>query len=736
MKNKLLSFFWIFMFCNLFSQDDKILLSVSESEISVYDFLKNYYKNKLETDTLSFEDSLQEYLDLYVNFKLKVVEAERLGLDTLPTFIRELEGYRRQLVKPYLTDRIASEELLDEAYDRLKSEVSASHILIKTNFEEEDTLRAYNKILKIKTKLDQGDDFIKLAKQFSEDPSVKENDGDLGYFSALQMVYPFESAAYETPVGSISNIVKSRYGYHVLKVNDKRLSRGEVKVAHILLMGDKKSGSDPIEIKEKIYEIYDSLLIGTSFEIMAEKYSDDKKSALQGGELGWFGTNKMVKSFEEMAFSLDTIGSLSQPFETELGWHIVKLLDKKSLPPFSDLKESLKKRVERDSRSQKTRNIVVNRLKNEWDFYENPAAKKIFYNIIDEDFLNGVDVSKKIDGKGHVMFLFNEMYDISERYIYQKDFLDYLTNFRSRLNVKTNFKTIVDQFYNTFKEQKILELESNNLEEKHDSFRLLYSEYHDGILMYQLQKDEVWDKAIKDTLGLSDYYMKNQVNYIWPNRLDVKMYHCNDSRTLNKVNRKLKWGKIDDASLLKEINKTSTLNLHIQDSIFSFGDNPIIDSFVFSLDWHLLKKDDIILTDNNIILYISEVLPSRFKLLSEIKGIVISDYQSFLEQEWLRKLREKHTVFIDEKVLEALKKREIILSGDEIKELKDGEYIESYPLYYGGTKQYIRHNQSDKKTYSEPSEFSDIFDITVKKLGSSVDTFFGWRGNIYNTQMK
>lgn len=701
MKNKFL-YFLVFIFLNIYAQDERRLLSIADTNISIDDFLKNYHKNKLETDTLSFTESLDEYLDLYIKFQLKVIEAKNLGLDTVPSFIRELSGYRKQLVKPYLTDNTVSDQLLKEAYDRLKYEVSVSHILIR--HDDTDTTVAYNKALSVQKKLKNGADFVSLAKQVSEDPSVKENNGDLGYFSALYMVYPFESAAYNTPVGSISDIVKTRFGYHILKINDKRPSRGEVKVAHILIKNPSQNKTDlKINAQNKINEIYDSLVLGFDFSALAKKYSDDKKSGSQGGELDWFGANKMVKEFEEIAFNLESIDAFSKPFQTEFGWHIIKLLDKKNLPPFAEIQESLKQKVERDSRSQKTRDVVLNRLKKEWGFVEDVSAINIFYRLINEDFISGDDLSKKIPGKGRVMFLFNNQYDESQRYVFQEDFIQFLNSFRSRIKQQTDFNHVVDQLYTTFKEQIILELESSNLEYKYDDFKLLYNEYHDGILMYQLQKEKVWDKAIIDTLGLTTFYNENKLNYIWPNRVRAKIYSCKDVRIYNKVNRKLNWG-IEDSVLLSDVNRTSTLNLAITDSVFSQGDNELIDKHVFSLDWDLIQKSDVILCDNNKIIYVVDLLPSSHQLLEEIKGLVISDYQSFLETEWLSELAKKHTIVINDSLFNLAKNNQLTLESTEI----------SFPLY---------------------KSFNSIFATTVKKLGASSNTFFGWKGKIYNTQI-
>ncbi|MAQ69499.1 MAG: hypothetical protein CMD23_00185 [Flavobacteriales bacterium] len=682
---------------------DRVLFSISDVDVSVDDFLKNYDKNRLDSDTLSFEDSLQEYLDLYIKFKLKVIEAESLGLDTLPSFLRELDGYRSQLVKPYLTDREVSEQLLQEAYERLKYEVSVRHILIQTS--GDDTIQAYNKILSIKKKLDNGANFIELANQFSEDPSVKDNEGDLGYFSALYMVYPFESAAYNTPVGSISDPVKTRFGYHLLQVNDKRNSRGEVKVAHILIR--KNEGVKSVNPKEKINEIYDSLMLGQDFSELAKQFSDDKKSGSKGGELDWFGANKMVKSFEEVAFSLDSINSISQPFETEFGWHIVKFLDKKYLPSFNEIKESLKKQVERDSRSQKTRNIVLNRLENEWGFVENKKVKNMCFNLIGDD----ADVSTEIKEKGQVLFLFNNQYDASSRYVYQKDFIDFFNSFRTRLNKKTDMNTVKSELYDTFKAQKILEIESNNLESKYDEFRLLYREYHDGILMYQLQKEKVWDKAVEDTLGLFGFYENNQSNYMWDNRLYVKIYSAKNNKIAQKVLRKIKWGTKDD-DLLKDFNKTSALNLSIEELTCAKGDNNLIDETIFNVedfDFHSLKIGDSYSTAAHQIILIEDILPRSVKSLNEIKGVVISDYQSFLETEWLNELSQKYNVIINEDLF-------LLAQNKEVNILEENS---------------ITSNQID-----DQSTFEKAFEIAVKKLGSSKDVYFGWNGNIYNTELQ
>ena len=696
----------LFALLNVQAQD-RNLLFVGDETITIEDFMQTYYKNKLDNDTLELSESIDEYLRLYINFKLKVKEAESLGLDTLQSFVRELNGYRRQLIKPYLTDTEVSEQLLIEAYDRLKSEVSVSHILIQAD--GNDTLLAYNKILDIRDRIVNGADFADLALKYSEDPSVSENKGYLGYFSAFYMVYPFETAAYTTPVESVSKPVRTRFGYHILKIHDKRTSRGEVKVAHIMVKSNINDSLSVLKAKAKIDEIYDSLVFrkGDNFSDLAKKFSDDKKSGSNGGELEWFGINKMVESFEDAAFSLESVGDFSSPIETPFGWHIIKLIDKKKISQFDIMKESIKKKVERDSRSQKTRDVVVNRLKKEWGFSENANSHLIFHELIDQGFFDGNSIVEKIKGQGVIMFMFNNNYDLSTRYVYQKDFAEYLTNYRSRLPKNLDVELLVAQFYKTFQEQKILDVESINLENKYDDFRLLIDEYHDGILLFNLSEQKIWNKAIQDTLGLQNFYKKNQNKYTWSDRIAARIYSCKDTRTKNRVYNNLSWD-ITDKDILEKMNRNSNLNLSIETGIYEFGDNSNVDQFVFSLQWDQLENGQIIsCTDTNQIIVVDELLKSSVKPMSEIKGLVISDYQSFLEDIWLKELHNKYSVRINQDLLQEAKNKKIDYST-----------------------KYNNSNTSTCKT------FSSCFSQAAKNLGYSKDVYFGWNNQIYNTSVK
>ena len=333
---------------NLKAQDNqKILFSIDSEPVYTKEFINVYKKNINLIDDAS-KNSIENYLNLYVNYKLKVKEAFELKLDTLQKFKSELNEYKSSLIAPYLKDKNVSEHLIKEAYDRIKKEIDVSHILvfIKPEATSKDTLIAYNKLLEARNIILSGKSFNEVALQFSEDPTVKQNGGRIGYFSGLQMVYPFENNAFNTKIGDISKPFKTKFGYHILQVHDIRDSKGEVEVAHIMVKNDTEAA------KIKIDSIYNEIIINKAdFFQLAEQVSDDKASATQGGRLNKFGTGRMVESFANEAFKLEKEGDISEPFQTQFGWHIAKLIKKYPIESFEKLKIKIKEQVENDDRS-------------------------------------------------------------------------------------------------------------------------------------------------------------------------------------------------------------------------------------------------------------------------------------------------------------------------------------------------------------------------------------------------
>ena len=643
----------MFLFLNIANgqkhKKDPILLTIGNKKIPKSEFDNIYNKNN-NKDKPSDEKSAAEYLELFINFKLKVTEAEELGLDSTSAFKTELQGYRKQLAQPYLTDNEVTESLIQEAYERMKFDVNASHILLRLdeNALPKDTIEVYNKIMKIYDRISKGEDFSQIAKVSSEDPSAKENGGDLGYFTALQMVYPFENLAFNTEVGQVSKPVRTKFGYHLIKVNDKRQARGQVQVAHIMIkLVANASAQDSAASKAKIDEIHSKLKQGADFAELAQNYSDDRGSAKKGGELPPFGTGRMVPEFENVAFGLPNQGDISSPFLTRFGWHIVKKIDKKGLASFDEMKSDLKLKVSKDSRSYKSRVSLVNKIKSENDFKANLKSKYDFIPLIDSSFFEG----KWNVGKAENLKEF--MFSLNDKIYSQVDFANYL-NSRQSKQANLPAEVVINKMYESFLEESCIAFEENNLESKYSEFKALMQEYRDGILLFELTDQKVWSKAVKDTIGLEDFYSKNKDKFMWEERIQANIYSCANEEIAKKtrklVEKSSKKGLSSD-DILKKINSDSQLNLQIETGKFLKKENEIIDkiSWEAGLTENIQKDNKIVFVDR-----IKKLNPEP-KSLNEAKGIITAEYQNYLEKQWIESLRLKYSIQVNQDVFSKIK---------------------------------------------------------------------------------
>jgi peptidyl-prolyl cis-trans isomerase SurA len=627
--------------------NDATLMTIGNTKVSVGEFLNVYHKNNTK-ETTQDAKSLADYVDLFVNFKLKVKEAEEMGLDTAKAFKDELAGYRKQLAQPYLTDKEVGDKLLKETYERLQEDIHASHILVKVNEGAlpKDTLEAYNRIMKIRARIMKGEDFNKVAKEkgVSDDPSAKDNGGDLGYFTALQMVYPFETAAYKTKVGEVSMPVRSRYGYHIIKVTDRRKAQGEVMVAHIMVKTPPNmSKEDSTNAATKINEIYSKLKAGSKFEELANQFSDDKASAKKGGELPWFGTGKMPIEFEKASFALANKGDYTEPMRTKYGWHIIKLIDKRGLASFDDMKNELKGKVGKDSRSQVGRASLIAKVKKDYMFKENLKLRDEFYKVVDTTLLDGKwEVSK-------AKALTKPMFNFRDKIYTQTDFANYIAAHQSK-RPSTDVKEVVNQFYTQFVNESAVAYEESQLDAKYPEFKALMQEYRDGILLFELTDQKVWSKAVKDTVGAKEYYEKNKTNYMWDERADASVYTCADDKIAKQV-RALMKKKKTEKEITAEVNKTSQLNLQVESRVFNKGENEYVDR-----NWTPGTSIDFISKENkHVIVVTNKLLKPEPKSYQDSKGMVTADYQTWLEKEWITALKGKYPVNIDQAVLGTIK---------------------------------------------------------------------------------
>lgn len=626
-----------------FAQTEEVLLTIGDNEILKEEFVRIYEKNKTNLSTGEVT-SLDDYLDLFINFKLKVFEAEKLGLDTLSNFIKEFEGYKKQLARPYLLDEKANTQVIKEAYERMQQEVRASHILIKLaeNATPEDTAEAYVKALGIQRRVLNGEAFDVVAKGSSDDPSVKNNGGDLGYFTVFQMIYPFENVVYNSKIGEISNPVRTRYGYHIVKLTDKRKASGKVKVAHIMIATPRGSEATVVEEKKKLSnEIYHRLKQGEDFKELAMEFSDDKGSARNGGELPWFGIGRMVKEFEKAAFALSVNGEISKPIQTGFGWHIIKRIDRQEILSFEEEEADIIRKVGKDKRAEVARRELINKLKKEYCFVERTANIPVEFDSTQNVYTLKLKYLESDRLLTDTLFTF-----FSKTYL-EKDFVGYVKNKSKKKDISAYQYKL---YYDDFIDEKILEVEESRLEEKYPEYKYLLKEYHDGMLLFEITDQEIWSKAIEDSVGLEAYYKENKKNYMWGERWEGSIYKCSDEIIASKVAKiinKSSFGrKVTNKDLLEKFNVDSE-NVVIETDIYSKGENKIIDKLVWKEN-----LDDI---NTNTHLIKGEIVKPQVKNLDEAKGAVISDYQDYLDKKWIENLRLQYNIKVNDSVLSSIK---------------------------------------------------------------------------------
>jgi len=638
--------------------DKRILLNIAGEDITVDEFMYVYNKNnfyKEQSDT----QAVREYLELYINFRLKVKEAESLGMDTLQSFRKELEGYRKQLAQPYFNDDNVSEYLLQEAYQRKLTDVRASHILIRVdkNAFPEDTLKAYNKALEIRQRIINGENFGAVAAEVSEDPSARDteatqyrparkgNYGDLGYFTVFDMVYPFESGAYNTEKGQVSQPVRTDYGYHLIYVTDKQPALGQAQVAHIFVaMPPNATTADSTQKKMKIDAAYEKINSGVKFEDVVAEFSEDKSSSGNGGKLPWFGSNRMVPEFIVETRNLKDTGTVSQPFLTSFGWHIIKLVGKQPVGTLEEEEFTLKNRLEKDMRNSLSEEAVISKIKAEYGFKEYPKAREALYATLDSTILKGEWEVSKAAG------LDKPLFSLGNKKFTQQDFAQHLAKVQSK---KTqDIAAFFNESYKNYVKESCIAYEDSKLEEKYPDFRMLVQEYHDGILLFDLTDKNVWSKAVKDTTGLKAYYDAKPGKYMWDKRFSASVVTILDPSQVDTeaLQNMFISGKSTE-EILAAFNNDTTMNIIIETGKFSEGDSPVVDK----VKWKTGVSSMVDTPEGPSFVYGYEILKPEPKTLDESRGLVTADYQSWLEEQWILELRAKYPVTIHEEVLGTLK---------------------------------------------------------------------------------
>jgi len=662
LKISFLSFFLLFgLSIHLLAQqqNDKMLMQIGNEKISVEDFISVYQKNNVDGEVLD-KKSVEEYLDLFINFKLKVKEAEALGLDTVRSFVNELKGYRDQLAKPYFVDEEVNAQLLQEAYNRKLSDLRVSHILVRADqyASPEDTLKAYNKIMELRKRIvENGEDFNDIAEEASEDPSARDmpaqgfqpprkgNRGDIGYFTVFDMVLPFEDAAYSLKEGEVSGPVRTEFGYHLVKLQSKKPALGKVQVAHLFLKMPPDATSAQIdEVKTRIDSIHTALVNRADWDEMVLLLSDDKSSAENSGKLPWFGSNRMVPDFIDGIRGLDAPGDFSQPVLTSYGWHIIRLVESKPVGTFEEEMDELKQSLAKDKRSSLGKESIVRKTKESAGFKEDSKAIKAVFATVDSSIYKRKWEVQKAEG------LNKKIFSLGDEKFTQQDFAEFLSK-RQSISNRESLQHFLEKTYDDFVETKVIEYKDARLEEMYPEFRALVKEYRDGILLFELTDQKVWSKAIKDTTGLKKFYDQHRQNYKWGQRLDAVLVTSQNRDDVDKALDLVKNG-IAVKELTSVLVNDKKLDIQIQEKKFSEGDNELADK----AKWKEGVSDIFFASDGSAgFLVINKVLDPEPKKLEEARGIITADYQNYLEKEWIKELRKKYTVTVDYDVLNSLK---------------------------------------------------------------------------------
>ncbi len=631
-----------------FSQsDDPVLFTVEDNPVHLSEFDYIYSKNTGKNTDYS-QESLEEYLELYVKFKLKVQRAKEIKLDTIPSLMTELDGYRKQLAKSYLTDKEVTNRLIDEVYKRSAKDVKLSHILVSVgpNANENAVNAAKNKIKNISKKLKEGMSFDDAVQEFSEDKISKENGGGLPYLSSMfpSGFYELENAAYALEVGGISEPVRTKLGFHIARLDKVRDSRGEIEVSHILLRKE-KIRQKKSDVKPRIDAIYARLEAGEDFSELAKDISEDKSSARNGGYLGFFGMNKYESSFEEAAFSLTEDGTYTQPIESSVGWHIIKRISKKAPDNYEDSKKRLKALVIKDPRHKIAKESLIDKIKEESNFKENPAVLNSFKSTLDKSFYSYKWKPSEMENKTLLSFSDTNV-ELSDFVKYAKD------NTRARLRMdELEIDEAISRLYSDFVQEKAIEYEEKQLVKKYPDFKAIMREYEEGILLFEVTKMNVWDKASQDSVGLEAFYSKNAKNYMWKERAKTQTFILNttDEKVIEQFMKKAK--KKSPEWLKNKFGDIFT----IEEDTYERGSRDVsgIKFSKKSLSSPVVDKRKSKTTFKKII----EIMPPVQKSLKEARGYIEADYQDELEKKWVSDLRLKYNVNVNEEVLKTLVKK-------------------------------------------------------------------------------
>ncbi len=648
MKNFISVFILAFLSATtIFSQNKKeVLMTIDGNPVYTNEFVRVYKKN-LDLVQDDSQKDIDGYLNLFIDYKLKIAEAEAQGLDKEADYKSEFLKYRDQLSRNYLYEDKVTEELAKEAYERSKKEINATHILITVDYEAvpQDTLAAYNKIKSIREKALKGEDFKALAKKYSEEPGAKDRGGELGYFSVFSMVYPFENAAYNTKKGEISDIVRTSFGYHILKVNDIRMAEPKIVVSHIMI-SDKK-GARTFNSEERINEIATMLKQGESFESLAKQFSDDKNSAIHNGKLKPFSKGDLRSpEFEDAAYALQNPGDISKPVKTDFGWHIIRLEEKLKPETFEQQKEELEKKVGEGDRSKVVIHAINKKIKDKYGFTKKESYLPFFDTYLGDDILKRKWVMTPIPADQD-----KTLFTIGTKNSTYSDFAKYIEERQKTTRPYKLKETLLVDFYNEFETLELKNYFKERLADENEDYAAILNEYRDGLLIFDVMERNIWEKAKNDSIGLQEYYNKTKQNYQWKQRLDADIYSATSEISAQQIQKMLDEGKSSE-EIKAILNSDNKVNVLITPGIFEVDQDELPKNLEIKEGPSNIYPNN----DSFVVVNVKQIIAPGVKSLDDIKGRVLSNYQNDLEESWMRSLHSKYKVEVNKKALKHVKK--------------------------------------------------------------------------------
>lgn len=626
-------------FGNAQSSNNDVLFTVNNEPVLASEFLRVYNKNLNLVQDESQKD-VDQYLSLFVNYKLKLAEAKALDFHKKPAYVRELDGYKKQLAKNYMVDSEVTDALVKEAYDRVSYDINAKHILIMLDPSRNDTLEVYNRLLNLRERF-KNEDYNDLKKELHNGNTILVE--DLGYFSAFKMVYDFETEAYKTKIGDVSMPFRTQFGYHIVKVFDKRKSRGEITAGHIMISKNQKDTTEDPETRIK--EIYKLIEQGQEFESLAKQFSQDKSSSSKGGKLAPFTGGQLSSVvFENMAFNLQEDGAISKPFESEYGWHIVKRYSIKPIGSFEDMQYELENKVSRDSRSKLINTSMQNKLRKQYNVSNTNPSREYFVSILNDDiYARKWQIPKGFDKAKTILTIGDKTWN-------NKDFASILRSQQKGNTKGKSFENIIDEAFEAFVNKCVLMYHEENLENVNQEFAQILNEYREGLLLFDLMETKIWNATKNDTLGIESYYNKNKQNYKWNTRVEAIVATAPQEDDIKEVvNMFIKGEEVE--SIKEKLNTNGK-----QKVIFTSG---TMDADHQALPNNFEFKEGVskVYSQNNVyyVVKVTKLIPESFRTLDEARGMVINDYQQEVEQNWINNLKSKYEVTINKDVLRKVK---------------------------------------------------------------------------------